>query len=377
MSAFPTNILILGKTGAGKSTLVNYLYGQEIAVARAGRPVTAKGLHRHEPFPYRNMSIVVWDSWGLEADKAREWWDSLQEELVRQSGRPDIRDWIHTVIYCFDAKKSRLEEYEQEHILKPLIAMGYRLIFALTKWGLCSSQEKNAALEVLGSAYPGFSCIPVESVSQKLRSGRATEQLGRNDIFREICLNLRSNLMYHLRIRTRTEMKEAVDRAETNTIRVFDRETGFFTIFGDELRTKLEDTARQNYLREIRSVYADLRDSLTLIDRMCVEVIRGYTGIDVSEKLQGLHRLMDDIGDTRIQAWSSGFEEYAATIITTIISLGLFAFIRNDTYRDGFVKRLREVSARLTEDLESFAASLDQAESGVEEEIAKKLNAFR
>ena len=108
---FVTNILILGKTGAGKSTLVNYLYGREIAVARAGRPVTEKGLHRHEPVAYNGMDIVIWDSWGLEPDKAREWWESLKEELARQSGQPHIRDWIHTVIYCYDAKKSRLDSY--------------------------------------------------------------------------------------------------------------------------------------------------------------------------------------------------------------------------------------------------------------------------
>ena len=219
---FVTNILILGKTGAGKSTLVNYLYGREIAVARAGRPVTEKGLHRHEPFAYNGMDIVIWDSWGLEPDKAREWWESLKEELIRQSGQPDIKDWIHTVIYCYDAKMSRLDSYEVEHVLKPLIDMGYRVIFALTKWGRCSPAEKEAAMEVFSKKYPGFSTIPVESISQKLRNGKTTSTEGWENIFREICLNLRKNLMYHLRIRTRNEMEEAINRAENATLAYYD-----------------------------------------------------------------------------------------------------------------------------------------------------------
>ena len=183
--------------------------------------------------------------------------------------------------------------------------------------------------------------------------------------------------MYHLRIRTRDDMKHAVSRAEEATIRTFDRETGFFTIFGDDLKAKLEAEARRNYLREIREVYSVLRNNLSLIDGMCVEVIRGYTGIDVSEKLRELSRVLDDIGDTRIQAWDNDSAEYAATIITTVITLGFFSFFRTSVYRDEFFKKLQEVSSKLTGDLESFADNLDRAEAGVEQEIAKKLVSFR
>ena len=72
MSSFSTNILILGKIGAGKASLVNYLYSQEIAVSRSLRPAAAKGLHYHKPFSYKDINIVIWDTWGLEADKAQE-----------------------------------------------------------------------------------------------------------------------------------------------------------------------------------------------------------------------------------------------------------------------------------------------------------------
>ena len=376
MDNFVTNILILGKTGAGKSTLVNYLYGQEIAVARAGRPVTEKGLHRHDPFPYKNMNIVIWDSWGLEPDKAREWWESLKEELTRQSGQPDIKDWIHTVIYCYDAKKSRLDSYECDHILKPLIDMGYRVIFALTKWGLCSDEEKEAAMRVLSETYPKFSVIPVESISQKLRGGRTTSPEGREELFRKICLNLRESLMYHLRIRTRNEMQEAINRAENAALAYYDENTGYiFTIYGEDLMNEIQNIVRKSYENSIKEVYHRLRNNITLIDSMCVAVIRGYTGIDVSEKLKGLHIIMNGIKDTQITAWTGDWSDYFRGIFFSVITNGISLFLRKSTYRKDLQKQLGELSLKLRQDLESFADTLDQEEIEVNKGIARELNA--
>ena len=376
MDNFVTNILILGKTGAGKSTLVNYLYGQEIAVARAGRPVTEKGLHRHDPFPYKNMNIVIWDSWGLEPDKAREWWESLKEELTRQSGQPDIKDWIHTVIYCYDAKKSRLDSYECDHILKPLIDMGYRVIFALTKWGLCSDEEKEAAMRVLSETYPKFSVIPVESISQKLRGGRTTSPEGREELFRKICLNLRGSLMYHLRIRTRNEMQEAINRAENAALAYYDENTGYiFTIYGEDLMNEIQNIVRKSYENSIKEVYHRLRNNITLIDSMCVAVIRGYTGIDVSEKLKGLHIIMNGIKDTQITAWTGDWSDYFRGIFFSVITNGISLFLRKSTYRKDLQKQLGELSLKLRQDLESFADTLDQEEIEVNKGIARELNA--
>lgn len=37
---FPINVLILGKTGVGKSSLLNYIFETDKAETGAGRPVT-------------------------------------------------------------------------------------------------------------------------------------------------------------------------------------------------------------------------------------------------------------------------------------------------------------------------------------------------
>ena len=375
MSSFSTNILILGKIGAGKASLVNYLYSQEIAVSRSLRPAAAKGLHYHKPFSYKDINIVIWDTWGLEADKAQEWWTDLRDSLVQQSGNPDIRDWIHTVIYCFDAKRSRLDEYEKEHILKPLADMGYRIIFALTKWGLCSPDEKEAARQVIFREFPGFSRISVESVSQKLRNGAVTRQQGRDSIFREICLNLRENLTYHLRKQIRVDMAAAVDQAEAASRTYFNENTSIFKAYSEELHESIQDVVRKNYREKIGAVYERLRSNLTLIDMMCVEVIRGYTGIDVSETLKNFYLLVESMNDIKVSLWDSDFDDYFVSSAMNTLFFGIYRFVQSNTYQKNLDNQLSEISAKLTQDLENIADTLDHAENKVAEDLSRLLAA--
>ena len=47
MEDFKCNILILGKTGVGKSSLLNYICGKQLAEAGAGKPKTGKGIYEY------------------------------------------------------------------------------------------------------------------------------------------------------------------------------------------------------------------------------------------------------------------------------------------------------------------------------------------
>src|SRR6478752_2852450 len=59
------NLAIFGKTGVGKSTLVNAIFGEEIAATGIGEPVTrAEHLYLH-----RSGTLGVLDTRGLEAGK--------------------------------------------------------------------------------------------------------------------------------------------------------------------------------------------------------------------------------------------------------------------------------------------------------------------
>ena len=83
-----TNILIAGKSGVGKSSLLNYIFGEEVAETGAGKPVTAEGLHEYS-FELKDndrISFSICDSWGLTRQGGRmAQADNRQSSGVRQA----------------------------------------------------------------------------------------------------------------------------------------------------------------------------------------------------------------------------------------------------------------------------------------------------
>ena len=69
---FATNVLIMGKTGVGKSSFINYLYPNAKREIGAGRQVTSKGIHQSTLELDNGLTVNLYDTWGLEADKAEE-----------------------------------------------------------------------------------------------------------------------------------------------------------------------------------------------------------------------------------------------------------------------------------------------------------------
>ena len=80
-----TNVLIIGKSGVGKSSLVNYIFGCERQVVGVGAPVTPRGI---KEFVYKydeHFDIHIYDTWGLEpsAQKAEDWKKTILKEIIQ------------------------------------------------------------------------------------------------------------------------------------------------------------------------------------------------------------------------------------------------------------------------------------------------------
>ena len=105
------NIVVAGKTGVGKSTLINAVFQDDFAETGEGRPVTQHSReYTKEGFP---VSII--DTKGFElADYKiilKELKDTIEE---RKTGDPN--DHIHIVWYCVNNYSRRFEKAEAEFV---------------------------------------------------------------------------------------------------------------------------------------------------------------------------------------------------------------------------------------------------------------------
>ena len=105
----PVNILLAGKTGVGKSTLINNVFRERMAETGIGKPVT-KHLRR---IAKEGMPIVLYDTRWLELSHPIQ--TEVKREIIeaiKKSQKEGSDKAIHLVYYCINAHSSRIEESE-------------------------------------------------------------------------------------------------------------------------------------------------------------------------------------------------------------------------------------------------------------------------
>lgn len=112
MRKHTVNILLAGKSGVGKSTLLNYLFDEkDLRKTGVGEPVTERGFYT-ETKDFGDILLNLTDSWGIEADRTKDWEDDFQKYIYNHSFEKGPRHWVHSAIYCIDATGARVQLYE-------------------------------------------------------------------------------------------------------------------------------------------------------------------------------------------------------------------------------------------------------------------------
>lgn len=120
------NIIVTGKTGVGKSTLINAVFQEPLAEVGEGRPVT-DGIKEYtkDGFP---VSLI--DTMGLELNNYKTIVSALKDEIKRRNGA-DPQTHIHLCWYCIANTSKRIEDCEVEFIKE--LSESVKVVVILTR----------------------------------------------------------------------------------------------------------------------------------------------------------------------------------------------------------------------------------------------------
>lgn len=121
-------VAVLGRTGVGKSTLVNAVFGDTVAETGIGRPVTqASHLYTRE-----GVGLGVIDTKGLEIGRDTELLLGDLRELVAHSAARPPEERLHVVWFCVQAADLRIQDGERA-VIEALDELGIPVVLVMTR----------------------------------------------------------------------------------------------------------------------------------------------------------------------------------------------------------------------------------------------------
>lgn len=155
------NVLIAGKTGVGKSTLINAIFHGKLAETGQGKPVTKET----RKYTKKGIPLAIYDTRGLELEEDRKPLEELEKFVRQQKDSEDASQHIHIAWMCFTEKMSRVEDAEIK--LHQMLAEHMPILGVITK----VSNDQGFRAEVQRLLPRAANVVRVRALPERLDDG--------------------------------------------------------------------------------------------------------------------------------------------------------------------------------------------------------------
>jgi GTP-binding protein EngB required for normal cell division len=271
------NTLILGQTKVGKSSLINYLYGAEVVRTGTGKSTkpeavrTDKGESSTErddfpkisiPSPFNSdVKINIFDSWGLESNKAEDWEALIDEKL---NAKLSFDEMVYAIVYCSSYANDGVQDFEIK-MLKKLLSKKYKVTIALTKADNSGFETKKTVFrEKFAKELPEYRgdysvvdiCAePIKKLGQSTVSGT----FGKEELLEELEKDFLTNFVNVVFTRWTEWKDESIDKLEDFRKRSVSRIGEFKGGFFDSNRDKAKQIA-DDLNKELKDISNDIQE---------------------------------------------------------------------------------------------------------------------
>lgn len=203
-------VLLMGKTGSGKSSFINYFLNEDVAKTGSGKPVT-QHINKYN-MTINNMKTELFDTKGLEVLNVSEILNEIVDEIKKRNNQDDVLKWFHTIFYCVSMKHTRLEDFEINLIKEIRNNISQQIHIIITN---CDNQEQSKIdamkQKIMNDIDKNARIYPVCNVTATNRAGKTSIPFGKellqdelfkflwSDITKKIAITIENKLKYSLR----------------------------------------------------------------------------------------------------------------------------------------------------------------------------------
>ncbi|EYF04211.1 YcjF family protein [Chondromyces apiculatus] len=166
------NVLIAGRTGVGKSTLINSVFQGQFATTGHGRPVTTGTREINKP----GIPLTIFDTRGLEMSEFATTLTALKKFVGSRRQEADPRKHVHVAWVCVSEDLRRVEEAETT--LVDMLADYMPVLAVITK----ARADQGFRAEVQRLLPRALNVVRVRSLPEELDDGHRLPPMGLTDL---------------------------------------------------------------------------------------------------------------------------------------------------------------------------------------------------